>query len=156
MIVGDATGYKEWITPKYFVAIDGKDSYSVNGEINNKIALKRGSFKYDILDAIFVLGIGSLLYQTWSFYVCIIYIYLCINKIYIIYMIYEIWYIFIYGMGLMIQYTRYVIYIHECIIYIFILNNIYNILQQNIQYITTTVLHYDWKCNVSEVKTFKW
>ena len=39
-------------------------SYSINGEISNKNALKRGCFKYDILEAIIALGTGSLLYQT--------------------------------------------------------------------------------------------
>ena len=87
----NATGYKGWITAKYFVAIDAKGSYSINGEINNKITLKRDSFKYDVLDAIIVLGVGGLLYQPLGFYVCIIYIFFCINKIYVIYMIYEIY-----------------------------------------------------------------
>ena len=44
----------------FFVAIGAKDSYSTNGEINNKIALKRGSFKYNIHDTVIALGTGSL------------------------------------------------------------------------------------------------
>ena len=36
---------------------------------SNKNALKRGSFKYDTLDAIIMLTTGSLLYQTCGFYV---------------------------------------------------------------------------------------
>ena len=71
-----------------------KDSYSINGEMNNKNALKRGSFKYDILDVTIALGTNSLLYQTWGFYVsyhlcmyiCIyVYMYICIY-VYIIYL----------------------------------------------------------------------
>ena len=68
---------------------------SINGEINNKIALKRGSFKYDIPDAVVVLSIGSLLYQIEaSMYVA--YVYLCINKIYIIDIMYEIYDVYLY------------------------------------------------------------
>ena len=80
--LGNATEHKERIPANYFIAIGAKDSYSINGEIKNKIALKRGSFKYDIIDAIIVLGIGSLLYQTWGFYICMththIYVYIYI------------------------------------------------------------------------------
>ena len=74
------------------------DIYSINGEINSKIALKRGSFKYDVLEAIIASRIYSLLYQTWGFYIS--YIYLCIYKIYIIYEI------------LYMLYMRYIIYIY--------------------------------------------
>ena len=58
-----------------------KASYSINGEINNKNAIKRGSFKYDILDAIITLGVSSLLYQSLCFYVPYIYIYVYIRYI---------------------------------------------------------------------------
>ena len=108
----NATGYKEWITAKYFVAIGAKHSCSIKGEINNKIALKKGSFKYDILNIIIVLAIGSLLYQIWGFYVCMIYIvylymtwdwwyrydmiYIYDKYIYIILYIYISYYIYIY------------------------------------------------------------
>ena len=93
--LGNATEHKERIPANYFVAIGAKDSYSINGEINNKIALKRGSFKYDILDAVVVLSIGSLLYQIEaSMYVS--YVYLCINKIYIIDIMYEIYDVYLY------------------------------------------------------------
>ena len=44
--------------------LGAKGRYSINGEIDNKNALKRGSFKYDILNAIIALSTGSLLYQT--------------------------------------------------------------------------------------------
>ena len=74
--MGNAKGYKEWITAKYFVAISAKDCYSINGEINKKIALKIGRFKCDVLDAVIVLGKGSLLYQTLGVYVCSIYIFM--------------------------------------------------------------------------------
>ena len=72
----NATKYKDWITAKYFVVIGATDSYSINGETNNKIALKRGSFEYYILNVIIMLGRGSLLYQTWGFNVCIVYIFM--------------------------------------------------------------------------------
>ena len=79
----------KWIPTKYFVAIGAKDSYCINGEITNKIARKRGSLKYDILDAIIALGTGSLLYQTWGFYMSYIYIYIYIIYIYVyIYILY--------------------------------------------------------------------
>ena len=54
----------ELATAKYFVAIGAKDSYFINGEINNKIALEGSSFKYDILNTIIALGTASSLYQT--------------------------------------------------------------------------------------------
>ena len=55
------------------------NNYSINGEINNKNAVKKDSFKYDILDAVMALAKDSLLYETFGFYVS--YIYLCIYKI---------------------------------------------------------------------------
>ena len=64
--------------------MDAKDRYSINGEVNNKIVIKRGSFKYDIHDTIITLSTDSLTLSDMRF-LCIIYIYLCIYKIYIIY-----------------------------------------------------------------------
>ena len=75
--------------------MDAKDRYSINGEVNNKIVIKRGSFKYDIHDTIITLGTDSLTSSDMSF-LCIIYIYLCIYQIYITYMIYEIYDIYLY------------------------------------------------------------
>ena len=86
---------KNELLQNFLLAIGAKDCHSINGEINNKIALKRGSFKYDILDALVVLSIGSLLYQIEaSMYVS--YVYLCINKIYIIDIMYEIYDVYLY------------------------------------------------------------
>ena len=59
-------------------AIGAKDSYSINGDINNKIALKRASFKYDIHDTVIALGTGSLTLSKVMFILCIIYIFMYI------------------------------------------------------------------------------
>ena len=55
--------------------MDAKDRYSINGEVNNKIVIKRGSFKYDIHDTIITLGTDSLTLSDMGF-LCIIYIYI--------------------------------------------------------------------------------
>ena len=75
--------------------MDAKDRYSINGEVNNKIVIKRGSFKYDIHDTIITLGTDSLTSCDMRF-LCIIYIFMYISDIYYMYMIYEIYDIYLY------------------------------------------------------------
>ena len=98
--------------------------YSINVEINNKIALKRGGFKYDIHDTIIALGTGSLNLPNMRFlsiYLSIylfIYLSICIYKICIIFVIYEIYDIYLYIMWhCWYRYTRYIIYIYGTDIY---------------------------------------
>ena len=66
--------------------MDAKDRYTINGEVSNKIVIKRGSFKYDIHDTIITLGTDSLTSSDMSF-LCIIYIFMYISDIYYMYMI---------------------------------------------------------------------
>ena len=72
--MGNATGYKERTTAKYFVAIGARDSYYEKSTIRLHL---REAVSSMIFSTQLSLGMGSLLYQTWSFHVCIKYIFMC-------------------------------------------------------------------------------
>ena len=57
--------------------MDAKDRYSINGELNNKTVIKRGSVKYDIHDTIITLSTDSLTLFVMRF-LCIMYIFMYI------------------------------------------------------------------------------
>ena len=57
--------------------MDAKDRYSINGELNNKTVIKRGSVKYDIHDTFITLSTDSLTLFVMRF-LCIMYIFMYI------------------------------------------------------------------------------